>query len=210
MSARSAHEPRVPIVVATANPDKLVEIKAIVGPVLDQHVELVARPSTIPDIEETGDSLEENARLKATAISRATGLAAMADDTGLEVSALGGAPGIFSARYAGEGATYSENVDKLLSALDGTHDRTARFVTVAVCVFPDGTEVVARGEVNGLIAPSRQGEGGFGYDPVFVPKERAPLSFAEIGAEGKHAISHRGRAFRSLCSMVMEKIEAES
>lgn len=186
------------IVVATANPDKLVEIDEILHETIDAPIELVARPTEIPDVEETGATLEENARLKAAAICLATGEISVADDTGLFVVALGGAPGVYSARYAGPDATYDDNVSKLLAALDGVDDRRASFSTVAVAVFPDGSELVAHGEVQGAISLQRRGEGGFGYDPIFVPDSKGGRSFAELSRAEKHEISHRGRAFRAL------------
>jgi XTP/dITP diphosphohydrolase len=183
----------VRLVLASANPDKAREIADI----LDGH-ELVPRPADLPDVDETGDTLEENARLKAVALVEATGEAAVADDTGLEVSALDGAPGVYSARYAGEGATYADNVAKLLAALEGMADRRARFRTVALARFPDGREVVAEGVVDGTISTAARGDAGFGYDPLFVPDEGDGRTFAEMTPEEKHAVSHRGRAFRSL------------
>ena len=197
MSPRA--RPRV--VLATANPDKAAEIQAILG----DAFELVPRPADVPDVEETGETLVENARLKAVALVEATGLAAMADDTGLEVDALGGAPGVYSSRYAGENATYADNVNKLLRELDGVPDekRKARFRTVALLRRPDGTELVAEGVVDGQISTECRGRGGFGYDPVFVPLEAAGRTFAEMGDE-KHAISHRGRAFRRLAELLTQ------
>ena len=185
-------------VLATANPDKAREIEAILA--AHRGVELVPRPASVPDVEETGDTLEENARLKAAALVEATGEAAISDDTGLEVDALGGAPGVRSARYSGEGATYATNVTKLLDELAGVPDerRTARFRTVAVALFPDGREVVVDGVVEGRITTERRGTGGFGYDPVFVPAEGDGRTFGEMAAEEKHELSHRGRAFRAL------------
>lgn len=182
-------------VLATANPDKAAEIRAILG----DAVELVPRPAEVPDVEETGETLEANARLKAVALVAATGLPAIADDTGLEVDALGGAPGVYSARYAGEGATYADNVAKLLAALEGATDRRARFRTVAVAIWPDGREVLVDGAVEGRIAGAAAGGGGFGYDPVFVP-DGWDRTFAEVAADAKHAVSHRGRAFRALAA----------
>jgi XTP/dITP diphosphohydrolase len=183
------------LVLASANPDKASEIAAIlVG------FELVPRPADVADVEETGSTLEDNARLKARALVDATGLPAVADDTGLEVFALGGAPGVYSARYAGEDATYADNVAKLVSALDGVDDRRARFRTVALALFPDGREVVAEGVVDGVIAVAPRGEAGFGYDAVFVPADGDGRTFAEMSSDEKHAVSHRGRAFRSLAS----------
>jgi XTP/dITP diphosphohydrolase len=184
-------------VLASANPDKVEEIRAIWADAVPA-IELAPRPEGIPDIDETGTTLEENARLKAQAIARATGLPAVADDTGLEVAALRGAPGVLTARYAGEQATYGENVAKLLGALAGVTDRRAKFRTVAMACWPDGREVVAEGEVDGTIALAPRGDTGFGYDPIFEPEGGRGATFAELGPEAKHALSHRGRAFRAL------------
>lgn len=183
-------------VLATANPHKAAEIAAIFGP----DVQLVPRPDSVADVEEHGDTLVENARLKARALVAATGMPAVADDTGLEVDALDGRPGVRSARYAGEAAISTDNVAKLLAELDGcgAGGRTARFRTVALALWPDGREVVAVGEVTGRIAIAARGDGGFGYDPVFVPAEGDGRTFAEMSASEKNAISHRGRAFREL------------
>lgn len=185
------------LVLATANPDKVLEIAAILGP----EVELVPRPGSVPDVVEDSDTLEANARLKAVAIVEATGEAAVADDTGLEVEALDGAPGVHSARFAGENATYADNVDKMLESLAGHPEpaaRRARFRTVALTRFPDGTEVVAEGVVDGWIATGARGVAGFGYDPLFIPVDGDGRTFAEMTPEEKHAVSHRGRAFRAL------------
>jgi XTP/dITP diphosphohydrolase len=174
-------------------------------------VDLVPRPDSVPDVEETGITLEDNARLKAVALCEATGEAAIADDTGLEVLALGGAPGVYSARFAGPDATYADNVALLLDRLAGVEPgrRTARFATVAVARWPDGREVAAFGEVEGTIAEAPRGANGFGYDPVFVPEEGDGRTFAEMLATEKHALSHRGRAFRTLADglRVVAKLE---
>ena len=189
-----------PLVLASANPKKVRELREMLG----DRFELVARPDGLPEVVEDADTFEGNARLKATALVAATGLAALADDSGLEVDALGGAPGVHSARYAGEGASDGANVAKLLAALategpDGAPTaRTARFRAVLVLRRPDGTEVVASGSVEGTIAAAPRGEHGFGYDPVFVPVEGDGRTFAEMAADEKHAISHRGRALRDL------------
>lgn len=185
------------LVVASANPDKVAEIEAILAPV---GVEVVPRPPDVPDVVEDAPTLEGNARLKARAIAAATGQAAVADDTGLEVDALGGAPGVLSARYAGDDATYAGNVAKLLAELDGVADaeRTARFRTVALVAWPDGRELAVEGVVEGRITTEPRGDGGFGYDPVFEPVEGDGRTFAEMASHDKHAISHRGRAFRAL------------
>ena len=189
------------LVLASANPDKSREIADILGA---EGIEVEARPAGVPDVDETGDTLEDNARLKAEALVQATGSAAVADDTGLEVEALGGAPGVYSARFAGEGATYAANVAKLLAELDAAGasapgERRARFRTVALAAFPDGREVVAEGTVEGTIALAPEGDGGFGYDPVFIP-DGSDRSFAAMTRAEKDACSHRGRAFRALAS----------
>jgi XTP/dITP diphosphohydrolase len=187
------------LVCASANPHKVEEIAAVLG----DAVTLLPRPAAVPDVVEDADTFEGNARLKAVALCEATGRAAVADDTGLEVDALGSAPGVRSARFAGEPADDAANVAKLLADLaalpDGT-PRTARFRTVALVRRPDGTEVVAEGTVEGHIASSARGTRGFGYDPVFVPDDGDGRTFAEMSSEEKNAISHRGRAFRALAA----------
>jgi XTP/dITP diphosphohydrolase len=191
----------VKLVLASANRDKAAEIRSILAASLSD-LDLAPRPDSVPDVEESGVTLLENARLKAAAIAAATGEAAVADDTGLLVDALDGAPGVWSARFAGEGATYADNVAKLLAELAAVaaEHRTARFETVALVRWPDGREVSATGAVQGVIAAEARGEGGFGYDPVFVPVEGDGRTFAELAPEEKHALSHRGRAFRALAA----------
>lgn len=186
------------LVLATANPDKAREIAEI----LDGLVRLVPRPAGLGEVDETGDTLEDNARLKAVAVSAGAGAPAVADDTGLEVDALGGAPGVWSARYAGPDATYGDNVRKLLDALEGVppERRTARFRTVALARWPDGAEVLGVGVVEGVITTHPRGAGGFGYDPVFSPTEGDGRTFAEMPAADKHRLSHRGRAFADLAA----------
>ena len=186
-------------VLATANPDKAREIEALLRDELG-GTELIGRPAEAPDVEESGATLDDNARLKAAALSAATHLPAIADDTGLEVDALGGAPGVRTARYAGPEATYADNVARLLADLEGVEPdrRTARFSTVAVAHWPDGLEVAAIGTADGVIAEAPRGSQGFGYDPVFVPLEGDGRTFGEMSEEEKHAHSHRGRAFRTL------------
>ena len=197
-----ASSPGLRLVLATANRDKAAEILAILRDELGDSVELLARPPEVAEVEETGETLEDNARLKARALLEATGVGAVADDTGLEVDALGGAPGVHSSRYAGEHAAYAENVAKLLAALEeagarAPDQRRARFRTVVVARFPGGREVVAAGTVEGTIAPAARGSGGFGYDPVFVPDGGDGRSFAEMTPAEKNLRSHRGRAFRA-------------
>lgn len=185
------------LVLASANPDKAAEIAAILD-----GFELVPRPPEVGDVDETGATLEENALLKARAILAATGEPAVADDTGLEVDALEGAPGVYSARYAGPGATYADNVAALLAALGDRTDRGGRFRTVAVACFPDGREVIASGTVEGRIAVEARGAAGFGYDPLFVPDGLDGRTFAEMTPDEKNAVSHRGRAFRALATLL--------
>lgn len=196
------------LVCASANPDKVAEIALV----LDGLVELVPRPEGLGEVVEDAPDLEGNARLKATAVCAAAGAAAVSDDTGLEVDALGGAPGVISARYAGEGATYADNVDRLLAELDRVgatvpEQRTARFRTVVMVVWPDGAELAVEGVVEGVIAAGPRGGGGFGYDPVFVPIEGDGRTFAEMGDE-KHEVSHRGRALRALATALRDRVPA--
>jgi XTP/dITP diphosphohydrolase len=194
------------LVVASANPDKAKEIVAVLSEALD--VELVPRPAAVPEVIEDGETLLDNARLKAQALMKATGAAAVADDTGLEVDALGGAPGIYAARYAGEDATYADNVAKVLRELDALDDgggrRRARFRTVALVAFPDGSELWAEGVIDGRIATAPHGDHGFGYDPVFEPEGGDGRTFAQMSPAEKAAMSHRGRAFRALARMLAE------
>ena len=187
------------LVLASANPDKVKEIVAVLSAALP--VDLLPRPETVPEVVEDADTLVGNARLKARALVAATDTAAVADDTGLEVDALDGAPGVYSARYAGASATYADNVAKLLSELAALEEnggaRRASFKTVALVAFPDGSEVWAEGVLPGTIATEGRGTNGFGYDPVFVPDGGDGRTFAQMRAEEKDAISHRGRAARA-------------
>ncbi len=188
----------IELVCASANPDKVVEIAAL----LEGVAVLLPRPPEVPDVVEDADTLEGNARLKAAAICAASGRPAVADDTGLEVDALGGAPGVYAARYAGEGVTYADNRKKLLAELAGVpeRDRTARFRTVAMVVHPDGSETVVEGVCEGLITLAERGARGFGYDAVFAPRDGEGRTFAEMSDAEKNAISHRGRAFVALAA----------
>jgi XTP/dITP diphosphohydrolase len=193
---------RLRVVCASANPDKVAEIAAVLG----DSVELLARPDSVGEVIEDADTLEGNARLKAVAIARATGLPAIADDTGLEVDALGGEPGVYTARYAGPNATYADNRAKLLRELGDRPrpERTACFATVALVYWPDGREVAARGECRGWIAETERGSRGFGYDAVFIPADDDGRTFAEMSEHEKHAVSHRGRAFRRLVELLAD------
>ncbi len=185
---------RLRLVCASANPDKVAEIAAILG----DAVELLPRPAGVPDVVEDADTLEGNARLKAVAICAATGDAAVADDTGLEVFALGGAPGVYAARYAGEDCSYADNRRKLLRELGETTDRRAQFRTVALVRWPDGAELAVEGICEGTISELERGARGFGYDSVFVPDAGGGRTFAEMSDTEKNAMSHRGQAFRNL------------
>lgn len=189
------------LVMASANAHKALEIAQI----LTDH-EIEPRPDSLGEIVEDQETLEGNARLKASAVCAEAKSPAVADDTGLEVDALSGLPGVRSARFAGDSATDSENLSKLLEDMQHVPNgqRTARFRTVAVVVFPDGREVVAHGVVEGSIAEEPRGTGGFGYDSVFVPDEGGGSTFAEMQAAHKNLISHRGRAFRSLAQMLSQ------
>jgi XTP/dITP diphosphohydrolase len=188
------------IVVASDNPKKAAELAELLDAL---GVQVLPRPPEVPEVVEDGDTFLDNARLKAVALAAATGDAALADDSGLEVDALGGAPGVHSARYAGESATDADNVALLLAELErvGATDpsaRTARFRCVLVLRRPDGTEVAADGVIEGPICAVAAGQGGFGYDPVFVPAEGDGRTFAQMAPDEKQAISHRGRALRTL------------
>ena len=197
------------LVCASANPDKVAEIVTLIreaglgGARRDRTpaIELLPRPPEVPDVVEDAPTLEGNARLKAQAVCAATGMPAVADDTGLEVDALHGAPGVRTARFAGEQATYADNRAHMLRSLDGVAvpARRARFRTVAMIVWPDGREVSAEGICEGWIAEEERGERGFGYDALFVPGESIDgPTFAQMSESDKHAISHRGLAFRAL------------
>ena len=185
------------LVIASNNPDKVAEIEALLHGALEGDVEVLPRPTDLPETIEDGDTLEFNAIKKAKEVSEFTQLPAVADDTGLFVDALDGAPGVYSARYAGENVTYQDNVDKLLAELEGAVSRTARFRTVVAYVVPGEEPVTFEGSVEGEIATDQSGENGFGYDPVFVPTEAGGRSFAEMSADEKKSISHRARAFSS-------------
>lgn len=203
---RKTPEPRqespLRLVLASANPDKAAEIAEILRAALGSRLELIARPAEVPDVAETGQTFVDNARLKAAALLEATGIAAIADDSGLEVDALGGAPGVHSARYAGPAATYADNVAKLLAELPTAATRRARFRTVALARFTDGHELIAEGTVEGEIARQPRGSGGFGYDPLFVPDGGDGRTFGELDPAEKHSVSARGRAFRGLAELL--------
>ena len=180
-------------------------MKAILREELSESVEFVDRPEGAP-VEETGTTLEENARLKAAALDLSPGEAAVAEDTGLEVGSLGGAPGVRSARFSGENATYAENVAKLLTVLEDKTDRHATFRTVAICRLPSGAEIVEEGVIEGEIVEAPRGDNGFGYDPVFAPAGGDGRTFAEMSPAEKRQLSHRGLALRSLAARLREQL----
>jgi XTP/dITP diphosphohydrolase len=184
------------LAIASRNPGKIREILAICK---DWPVEWLAADQRWPDVEETGATYAENAWLKAHAVSRALGVPAVADDSGIEVDALGGAPGPRSARFAGDGATDEANLRAVVRAISGVPapGRTARYRCVATVVWPDGSEVSAEGVCEGVLRTRPRGSGGFGYDPIFEPAGW-DRTMAELSAEDKDRISHRGRAFRAL------------
>lgn len=180
-------------VAASKNPDKIAEMESILAAA--GVVGEMVRGLEWPDVIEDAPTLEGNALLKARRAAEATGLAAIADDTGLEVEALGGAPGVYTARFAGPDAAYEDNTAALLEALAETTERSARFRTVAAAVLPDGREIAAEGVLEGRITVRPRGSGGFGYDPVF---EAAGRTLAEMTPEEKNRISHRAEAVRAL------------
>ncbi len=186
------------IVLATRNPDKGRELGVLLGG-LGIRIRTLADFPSAPEVVEDGTTCEANAIKKAREIAQATRVPAVADDTGLEVDALGGRPGVYAARYAGEHATYEDNCRKLLLELAGVpgSKRTARFLTVAAIAFPSGDVHVTQGSLEGLIAEQPLGDRGFGYDPVFlVPEFNRTL--AQLTAEEKNRVSHRARAFAQM------------
>ena len=193
------------LVLASKNQKKLVELDAILSQ-LGVQVCSEADAGVDVEVEETGTTFEENSLLKARAVMEASGLPAVADDSGLCVDALNGAPGVYSARYGGEGLDDAGRYRLLLENMRGQMPRTARFVSVITCCFPNGDVISARGECSGTIAYAPQGEGGFGYDPVFfVP--RLKKTFAQLSPEEKNAISHRGKALEQFKVKLEEYLE---
>jgi XTP/dITP diphosphohydrolase len=190
-------------VLATANPHKTEEIRRVLA---DFDLELLPRPSDVPDVDETDDTLQGNALLKAHALCDATGHPAVADDTGLFIDALDGRPGVHSARFAGRGASFEDNVNKVLLELGGVKepDRTARFRTVIAAVYPDGESWWVEGVLEGTVLRERRGEHGFGYDPIFAPLGEGGRSLAELSSDEKNAISHRGNALRAFAAKLRE------
>lgn len=190
------------LVLATANAGKVAEISEALG----SYVQLIPRPAEVEVPDETGGSLVANARIKAFAICQATGCPAVADDTGFEVDALEGAPGVEGAYFAGPDASHAENCAKVLRELVNIPEeqRTARYRTVALVALTDGDEVLAEGVCDGIIATEARGTGGFGYDSIFIPRDGHGRTFAEMTREEKSRISHRTRAFLTLKSKLQE------
>ena len=183
--------------IASRNPGKVREIQQIFA---GADIEWVSEDTDHPwpEVEETGPSYLDNALLKARAIARASGSAVLADDSGIEADALGGGPGVRSARFAGPRATDEENLQLLIDTIAATDVRGARYRCVAVAAWPDGREAHVEATCEGVLITDRRGSGGFGYDPIFVPVESDGRTMAELSAEEKDAISHRGKAFRGL------------
>ena len=196
------------LLIATRNRGKLEEIREFLAG-LPLAVIGLGGAGEVPEVEETGETYAENALIKARAATAATGLAAVADDSGLEVDALGGAPGVRSARFAGPGATDADNNQLLLARLAGVPaaGRAARFVCTAALVLPGDGEIATRGEVAGRILEAPRGRGGFGYDPLFF-YEPFGLTFGEAEPAAKNRVSHRGRAFRALTARVRVMLES--
>lgn len=195
-------------IIATHNKKKLTELSRILLPLGIEAVTDRDLGIETTEVEETGTTFEANAFLKASSACKESGLPAVADDSGLCVDALDGAPGLYSARYAGEGADDAEKITKLLGALRDVPEgeRTARFVSAICCVFPDGETLYARGECEGVIGFEPRGEGGFGYDPVFMVGDK---SFAQMTAEEKDAVSHRGQSLRAFSKVLADYLAKE-
>lgn len=189
------------LVFATHNANKAREVQQLLGPTFE--IKTLTDIGCHEEITEDADTLPGNARIKARHVVEHYGLDCFADDTGLLVDALAGAPGVHTARYAGPNATADDNMDKLLSALEGVADRSARFVTV-FCVIREGHEVYIEGVCEGTIATEKSGGQGFGYDPVFIPKGHN-TTFSEMTSLEKNAISHRGKAVRSMVDALLER-----
>ncbi len=188
-------------IIASNNAKKIMELDRILNPLGIRAVTAKSRGISLDDVEETGETFAENAELKARAAFERTGMPSVADDSGLSVDALGGEPGVYSARYAGEGATDEQKIAKLLKNLEGVpaQKRTAHFTSSICCIIDENTVIRAEGKCFGVIADSPRGSGGFGYDPVFLSDDTGDgRSFAELSPEEKDRISHRGRSLREL------------
>lgn len=186
--------------LASNNPGKLREFREIFS---EDRIVSLQELSLDIEVEEDGQTFEENALKKAREVAKISGMTSISDDSGLCVDALGGAPGVYSARYAGEHASDQERIQKLLQELKGETCRTARFVSVVALCTPQGETVTARGECEGEILTEPKGQGGFGYDPVFYVKE-FKKTFGQLTGEEKNSVSHRGRAIRALKEKLTE------
>lgn len=197
------------LVIATRNAGKIVEFRRILDAISEGAIDLVGIDQfpEIVDVEETGTTFEENALLKARYTAAMTGLPAISDDSGLCIDALGGSPGIFSARWAGRHGNDKANCEKVLDELREVtdEDRGAHFICVAALVMPDGREKVTEGRFEGTILHSAIGDQGFGYDPIFLPRGMS-ISSAQLSAEEKDAISHRGKSLRAIAPHVIEML----
>ena len=191
-------------VMATHNQHKVEELRRILEPM---RIHVIT--AELPDVEETGTTFEENARLKAVSACKTTGLPSVADDSGIAVDAVNGAPGVYSARYAGENASDADRNRKLLEELQSVPEelRTARFVSAICCAFPDGREICVTGVCEGKVAFEPRGQDGFGYDPIFLVGEK---TYAQLSPEEKDAVSHRGKALRMLREELKKRSETDS
>lgn len=188
------------VVLASKNVDKVAELEAVL--VAAGVTDEVVRGLEWPDVVEDADTLEGNALKKAREVCAAVDLPAISDDTGLEVASLGGEPGVYTARYAGPGATYDDNVEKMLREMAGMEERSAVFRTAAALVLPDGREVVVEGRLDGAISTERRGSEGFGYDPIFeLPDGR---TLAEVPTAEKNGLSHRAKAVTALIAAISD------
>ena len=192
------------IVAATTNQGKIREFREVLGEIGCEIVSMQDEGLDL-EIEETGSTYRENALIKARAVALLCDCAVMADDSGLCVDALDGAPGLYSARFAGDGATDKDRNEKLLAAMDGEINRHAEYVACIAFIFPDGREITAEGKVDGEILTEEHGDGGFGYDPLFYCTE-INKCFGLASPDEKNAVSHRGKALRSLCEILKKEV----
>lgn len=193
------------LLLGTGNADKAKEIQSILA---GQVTLLTRKDYPFSAVDEDGDTLEANARKKAQTISQETNLPVLAEDTGLEVKVLQGAPGVYSARYAGEDASYADNVEKLLQKLKGKTDRRAHFRCACVIYFPDGQELLSQSQLNGAITATPRGRGGFGYDSIFTP-DGFSKTLAELPADVKNKISHRAKALQTMKKKLAEFLQSQ-
>ena len=200
----------IEFIIASNNAKKVAELDRILNPLRIKAVTAKSRGISLDDVEETGETFAENAELKARAAHIRTGMPAIADDSGLCVDALDGAPGVYSARYAGEGANDAQRIAKLLKNMENVpaEERGAHFTCSICCIIDDDTVVTAQGDTFGVIGYEPQGDNGFGYDPVFITSDGR--SFAQLSSEEKDKISHRGNALRELSEKLGELIEKGS